>query len=66
MEGGEIVAPIKDLRFDVSLYDAFGDNLVDLGQQANIELAAKNTYYLRDVAGCRVPGALIDDFAFTL
>ena len=33
VEGGEIIAPIKTMRFDDSFYNYFGDNLVEVGSK---------------------------------
>ena len=64
-EGGEIVGPIKDLRWDESLYDALGAKLVALTAHAEID-PATGTYFQRWLGGSRTPGALIEDFTFTL
>lgn len=65
VEKGEIVGPIKDLRFDVSLYDAFGSQLRGITDFTEIDPAVM-TYGSRSVGGKKVPGLLIDDFPFTL
>ncbi|MBX2988711.1 MAG: Zn-dependent protease [Bdellovibrionaceae bacterium] len=65
VENGEIVGPIKDLRFDESLYDAFGPKLIDLTTHAEIDPDVM-TYGARQLGGRRVPGMLIDDWTFTL
>jgi predicted Zn-dependent protease len=65
VEGGEIAGPIKDLRWDESLYDALGSKLMALTDRAEIDPAV-DTYFARALGGSRVPGALIDDFTFTL
>jgi predicted Zn-dependent protease len=65
VEGGEIVGPISDLRWDESLYSALGDKLLALGSHAEID-PATDTYYRRALGGCRTPGALIEGFSFTL
>ena len=64
-EAGEIVGPIQDLRWDESLYDALGTKLVALTAHAEID-PATGTYYQRSLGGSRTPGALIEDFTFTL
>jgi len=65
VEHGEIVAPIENLRFDESLYRCFGENLVDL---TNFQEFIPNlgTYEQRDLGGKWLPGAIIEDFTFTL
>lgn len=65
VEGGEIVGPIKDLRWDESLYSALGSKLMALTADAEIDPAV-DTYYQRALGGSRTPGALIDGFTFTL
>lgn len=65
VEGGEIVGPIKDLRWDESLYDALGSKLVALTSHAEVD-PDTGTYFQRALGGTRTPGALIDDFTFTL
>ena len=65
VEDGEIVGPIKDLRWDESLYDALGSKLMALSSHAEID-AATGTYYQRSLGGSRTPGALVDGFTFTL
>jgi predicted Zn-dependent protease len=64
VEGGEIVAPIKDLRFDDSLYAFLGENLAVTDFQAFV--ADVDTYGGRSLGGAQVPGMLIRDFTFTL
>lgn len=65
VEKGEIVATIKDLRFDDSLYSFFGSNLIALTnfQEFNPEVS---TYESRSLGGCLVPGALVEQFTYTL
>ncbi|MEC5385887.1 metallopeptidase TldD-related protein [Uliginosibacterium sp. H3] len=65
VEGGEIVGPIKDLRWDESLYNALGDKLLALTSHVEID-PATDTYHRRALGGCRTPGALIESFTFTL
>ncbi len=65
VEGGEIVGPIKDLRWDESLYQALGPKLVALTSHSEID-PATDTYFQRALGGSRTPGALIDGFTFTL
>lgn len=65
VEGGEIVGPIKDLRWDESLYEALGPNLLALTDKAEIDPAVE-TYSHRTIGGAKTPGALIDQFTFTL
>ncbi len=65
VEGGEIAGPIKDLRWDESLYQALGPKLMALTRHAEIDPAI-DTYFQRGLGGSRTPGALIDQFTFTL
>ncbi len=65
VEGGEIAGPIKDLRWDESLYHALGSKLMALTSHSEIDPAV-DTYFQRALGGSRTPGALIDGFTFTL
>lgn len=65
VENGEIVGPIKDLRFDESLYDALGAKLLAVSAKAVIEPSV-STYGGHSLGGCKVPGVLVQDFTFTL
>ena len=65
VESGEIVGPIKDMRWDESLYDALGEKLIALTTHTAIDPAV-DTYFQRALGGSRTPGALIDNFTFTL
>jgi predicted Zn-dependent protease len=65
VEQGEIIAPIQDLRFDDSLYTFFGENL-EAVTQFQAFIADVDTYESRSLGGALVPGALIQDFTFTL
>ena len=65
VEGGEIVAPANVLRFDDTAYNLLGTNLV--GLTAEVEtLLDPSSYGGRSSASHRLPGALVDDMAFTL
>ncbi|WP_330203282.1 TldD/PmbA family protein [Cyanobacterium sp. Dongsha4] len=65
VEKGEIVATIKDLRFDDSLYSFFGHNLIALTGFREF-IPEVSTYESRSLGGCLVPGALVNQFTFTL
>lgn len=65
VEEGEIVAPIENLRFDESLYHCFGDQLVNLTEQQDF-IPEVGTYGYRELGGMKVPGALVDQFTYTL
>ena len=65
VEKGQIIGPIHDLRFDDSVYNLLGSNLIDLTthQELFVESA---TYQKRYLGAYKLPGALIEDFNFTL
>ena len=65
VENGEIVATIKDLRFDDSLYSFFGKNLLALTDFREF-IPEVSTYESRSLGGCLIPGGLVDNFTFTL
>ena len=65
VENGQAVAPIDPMRFDESIYRALGENLIDLTKEREFDLST-STYEQRCTHSTRVPGALIDDFTFTL
>jgi len=65
VENGQIQSPIEDMRFDVSLYDVWGDNLLEL-TDFTIPFLSTDTYSHRNWGGARVPGALVQNFQFTL
>lgn len=62
---GEIVAPIENLRFDESLYQFWGENLVAL-THAQEFIPDVGTYGSRSLGGTWVPGMIVDDFTYTL
>ncbi|KHD89816.1 MAG: Zn-dependent protease [Bdellovibrio sp. ArHS] len=65
VENGEIVAPIADMRFDESLYDCLGENLMAVTDFQAIDPMVL-TYENRAFGGKKIPGMLIKDFKFTL
>lgn len=65
VEAGQIIAPIENLRFDESLYRCFGSNLVALTQTQDF-VPEVGSYEHRDLGGMWVPGAIVDDFVYTL
>lgn len=65
VKNGEIVGPIKDLRFDNSLFSVLGTNLIDLTQEQHLDLSVF-TYFQRSLGGKKIPGILTDNFMFTL
>ncbi len=65
VENGKIVGPIKDLRFDETLFQIFGDGVVDFTQFA--DTAVENmTYSERHIGGTKNPGLLLSEMNFTL
>jgi predicted Zn-dependent protease len=65
VEGGQIIAPIRDLRFDESVYQLFGDKLCGLTRQRSL-IPETSSYGLRSLGGSLVPGLLVEGFTFTL
>lgn len=65
VDKGEIVGPIKDLRFDDSLYQIFGDALEGFTREQHVDPAI-STYFQREIGGKQIPGALLGRFSFTL
>jgi hypothetical protein len=53
------------MRFDETIYRAFGENLVGLTKDREMILDAQS-YGGRATTSSRIPGALIDDFNFNL
>ncbi|MBU1702015.1 MAG: TldE/PmbA family protein [Candidatus Eisenbacteria bacterium] len=65
VENGRIVAPLNVMRFDESFYRMFGENLIALTKDREMILS-NMTYGGRQVSSARLPGALVEAFAFTL
>ncbi len=65
VENGEVVAPIKNLRFDASLYDFWGGDLLAVTNFSEY-IATTDSYGGRSLGGSWVPGMLIQDFTYTL
>lgn len=65
VENGEIVGPIKDLRFDETLYHIFGTGLQGITDFSEVMMET-GTYGSRSLGGSKVPGLLVNDFSFTL
>jgi predicted Zn-dependent protease len=65
VENGVITAPLSVMRFDESVYRILGENLVGLTREREMLLDA-NTYGARSSSSARLPGALVDEFTFTL
>jgi len=65
VEDGRIVSPIKDMRFDESVYHLFGDKLLGLTRQRSL-IPETGSYDQRALGGALLPGLLAQDFTFTL
>jgi len=65
VENGKVAAPLNVMRFDETVYRALGENLIGLTAERDF-LPDSGTYQGRSTASKRLPGALIEDFAFTL
>lgn len=65
VEGGELVAPIENLRFDESLYRFWGENLLALTDTQEF-IPNVGSYDNRSLGGLWVPGMLVEDFTYTL
>lgn len=65
VENGMIQAPIADMRFDESLYNFFGDNLINLTSFREL-FPNTSTYVQRSTGAVYCPGMLVNDFTFTL
>lgn len=65
VEHGQIQGPLNVMRFDETYYRALGENLVALTADREMILDS-GTYFHRSTDSARLPGALIEDFSFTL
>ncbi len=65
VEGGRIVSPIKDLRFDDSLYRLFGDKLEALTRQRSL-VVSPMSYEERALGGCLLPGIILYGMSLTI
>ena len=65
VEDGEMVAPLNVMRFDETSYRVLGENLEGLTAERETILSS-STYGWRATDSCRLPGALVRDFQFTL
>ncbi|BAZ89248.1 hypothetical protein NIES932_07230 [Raphidiopsis curvata NIES-932] len=64
VEDGDMVAPIENLRFDESLYDFWGEKLVDFTNFQDL-IPEVGTYTKRQLGGSLVPGMLVEDFSYS-
>ena len=65
VENGKIAAPIKDLRFDDTIFRILGSELEALTETPSL-IPEMGTYEYRQLGAMRVPGALIRGMEFTL
>ncbi len=65
VENAEIIGPIQDLRFDDSLYNLFGSQLIHLTDHVSTFVNTA-TYQKRSLGGMKVPGVLLNKMNFTL
>jgi predicted Zn-dependent protease len=65
VEGGQIQGPLNVMRFDETLFRMLGENLIGLTAEREMILDS-GTYFQRSTDSARLPGALIEDFSFTL
>ncbi|MGD8642055.1 MAG: metallopeptidase TldD-related protein [Gammaproteobacteria bacterium] len=65
VESGVPVAPLNVMRFDESIYNVFGDNLIALTREHE-HIYDTSTYHQRSQASAVLPGALVEDFRLTL
>ena len=65
VENGAIQAPLDVMRFDETIYRMLGENLIGLTAERETILDP-GTYSERSTDSARLPGALVDDFTFTL
>ena len=65
VENGRVVAPLNVMRFDETAYRVLGENLLGLTRERDF-IPSSSTYQGRSTSSARLPGALVDKFAFTL
>ncbi len=65
VENGTIEAPLEVMRFDETVFRMLGENLRALTRERELILDA-GSYGRRSSGSARLPGALIEDFVFTL
>lgn len=65
VQNGEIHAPINVMRFDDSVYDLLGENLIELSENKEL-LFDPSSYHKRASASAILPGALVSDLSLTL
>ena len=65
VEDAKLTAPINTMRFDETVYNIFGDKLIDLTDKQQL-IMDSSTYEERSTATSTLPGALVEDFKMTL
>lgn len=65
VEDGKIIGPIKDMRWDESLYNMLGVKLEALTQERHL-IVETSTYNQRSVGGSLLPNILVNGLSFTL
>ena len=65
VEHGQAVAPVNVMRFDECLYHILGDHLEGLTRECEHILDSSSYEWRSDASAC-LPGALVNDFTFTL
>lgn len=65
VENGQVVGPIKDMRWDESLYAMLGSKLEAVTKERHL-IVESATYEARQVGGCLLPGLLVNGLTFTL
>ena len=65
VEGGEIVAPIENMRFDDTIYIIFGKELENSTNNLHL-IPNVGTYDGRNLGGTYCPGILLNSFSLTL
>jgi predicted Zn-dependent protease len=65
VEQGEIQAPVSVMRFDDSIYNLFGSNLLGLTIERELIIDA-STYGQRSSRSMELPGLLVKDLRLTL
>jgi len=65
VENDVIQAPLSVMRFDESIYRMLGDHLLGLTAERDFILDS-STYHERSTGSSHLPGALVEEFNFTL
>ncbi len=65
VENGKIVAPIKDMRWDDSLYNLLGNKLEAITKEQHL-FSETSTYDRREVGSSLLPGILVSELNCTL